>query len=172
MISVLALVAALVATGCAPPRPVPPASVLAIGDSVMVRSAPTLQSLGIEVDALTSRQFTAAVPLVQILGAAGRLPPTVVVHLGTNGPVSDGTCDALVASVGPRRLVLVNIDLNGRRWWEAGVNLELAACAQRHGVRLVDWKTYSTGRPWFVRDRIHLNANGAIAFADFIRNSL
>ena len=121
---------------------------------------------------LTSRQFKAAIPLVELLAAAGRLPPTVVIHLGTNGPMSDGTCDALVAAVGPRTLVFVNVDLNGTRPWEAGVNATLAACAARHGLRLVDWKSLSTGQPWFGRDFIHLNASGAAAYADLIRSSV
>jgi hypothetical protein len=151
---------------------VPPGSVLAIGDSVMVRAAPDLAVRGVAVDAKTSRQFTSAVPLVSLLAAAGRLPQTVVVHLGTNGSFSMGTCDALVAAVGPRTLVFVNVNLNGRRSWEGAVNVTLAACTARHHLRLVDWKSYSTGRPWFADDHIHLTANGAIAYADLIRANI
>jgi hypothetical protein len=92
-----------------------------------------------------------------------------VVHLGTNGPVGDTTCDALVAAVGPRTLIFVDVNLNGTRWWEQAVNATLAGCAARHGLRLVDWKGYSTGQPWFVRDDIHLNAAGDAAYADLIR---
>jgi lysophospholipase L1-like esterase len=169
---VVALVSALV-VGCAPPRPpVPAGSVLAIGDSVMVRAAPALAARGIAVDAVTSRQFKSAVPLVGLLAAAGRLPKTVVVHLGTNGSFSMATCDALVAAVGPRTLVFVNVNLDGRRSWEPAVNATLAACAARHHLRLVNWKGYSTGRPWFEPDHIHLTANGAVAYADLIRASL
>jgi hypothetical protein len=168
------IAAALLGTAllaCAPPPP-PQLPVLAIGDSVMEAAAPALTSRGIPSDTLQSRQFLDAVPLVQTLDAAGRLPATVIVHLGTNGLVGDATCDALVASIGQRILVLVNVNLNGTRSWEQSVNATLAACAARHGLRLVDWKGRSTGQPWFEPDLIHLNAAGRNAYADLLRASV
>lgn len=36
-------------------------------------------------------------------------------------------------------------------------------------VRIADWNTFSVGRPWFVSDRIHLNAAGAMGLSTLLR---
>src|SRR6266498_5318327 len=91
---VLLATACLTVTACGPPRPRPPQlPVFAIGDSVMALAWPALQAREIAVDARQSRQFKDAIPLVKLLAAAGRLPATVVIHLGTNGPTTAATCD-------------------------------------------------------------------------------
>jgi hypothetical protein len=157
-------------TACGPPRPsATPLPVLAIGDSVMALAVPALDARGITTEARASRQFKAAIPIVHLYAAEHRLPSIVVVHLGTNGPVSAATCDALVATVGSRRLILMNVNLHGLRSWEAANNVVIAACARRHHDALIDWKAASAGKPWFAPDRIHLNAVGARAYASLVR---
>ncbi len=116
---VLALVGALVATACGPPpvpgpgRAAPGPGVFALGDSVMLGGADALRAAipGIDVDAVESRQFHEAPGILALRAQAGTLPGTVVVHLGTNGSLRGDTCDALVASLGDRRVILVNLSV-------------------------------------------------------------
>jgi hypothetical protein len=159
-------------TACGPPAAPPRLPVLAIGDSVMALAWPALKARGIAVDAQQSRQFKDAIPLVKLLAAAGRLPATVVVHLGTNGPTTAATCDALAAAVGRRRLIFLNLNLHARRTWEQSNNAVIAACALRHRDRLIDWKAASTDKPWFAPDLIHLSPTGTGAYAALIRAGL
>jgi hypothetical protein len=56
----------------------------AIGDSVMVGAREELTARGIKVNAVVSRQFRDAVPLLEQLEAAGRLRRKVIIHLGNN----------------------------------------------------------------------------------------
>jgi len=169
----LVTVAVALLPACAPrPPTVARLPVLAVGDSVMELAGSALQAQGISVDARQSRQFKEAIPIVQWDGAHGRLPSIVVVHLGTNGPVAASTCDALVAAVGHRRLLLMNLNLHGRRSWEQANNVVIAQCAVRHHLRLINWKAVSTGQPWFAADQIHLNLAGTRAYATVVRRSV
>ena len=114
---------------------------------------------GIEVDAVVSRQFREAPGIAYWKSQAGVLPGTVVVHLGTNGTVLPGTCDELMAVLGDRRVVLV--DLTVPRSWEAGNNVTLRDCAARDGAAFVDWHAISAGRADLLApDGFHLNAGG------------
>jgi hypothetical protein len=59
--------------------------------------------------------------------------------------------------------------LHGQRSWEQSNNAVIAACAQRHRVRLIDWKTASAGKAWFAPDLIHLSPAGTGAYAVLLR---
>jgi hypothetical protein len=164
---------ASVVSACTPASPPPAAGVLAIGDSVMLGSAPALQAAigGVEVDAVVSRQFHDVPGLVASRAAAGLLPATVIVHLGTNGTVRASDCDALLHNLGDRKTILVNNKVP--RTWETGNNAELAACASRHGARLVDWYGASVGRPdLFAPDGYHPRGEGRQLYASAIAAAL
>ncbi|MDR2985152.1 MAG: hypothetical protein LBV34_09950, partial [Nocardiopsaceae bacterium] len=119
----------------------PGRSVTAVGDSIMVASAPALETAlpGIYIDAAVGRQFSTGLQVIAGLKSQGLLRPIVVVGLGTNGPVTAGQISQLFADIGPhRKLVLVNTFEN--RPWEQEVNAILAAAAGEHsGVVLADW---------------------------------
>ena len=68
----------------------PPGGVTAVGDSVMLGASSALRHAipSIEVDAVVSRQWDAGVATVGADRDSGRLRPTLVVDLGTNGTVS------------------------------------------------------------------------------------
>ena len=104
---------------------------LAIGDSVMLGARDELTARGIRVNAVVSRQFRDAVPLVEQLKAAGRLRRKVVIHLGNNGILIDAAdCDRISEVAGPNRTVyLVNLKIP--RSYRRIQNERLAACAQR-----------------------------------------
>jgi hypothetical protein len=155
-----------------PPAPlrVSGAAVTAIGDSVMLASAPALNHAlpGISIDAVVSRQFYTGVQVIASLASQGRLRPIVVVALGTNGTVTGGEIKALLAGIGPgHRLVLVNTF--EARPWEAGVNAALAAAARSHPqVVLVDWHDAIAGRPGMLRDGIHPGPAAAQMYAQLL----
>jgi hypothetical protein len=52
------------------------------------------------------------------------------------------------------------------RW----TNIAIKTAAKRWPALVVaDWHAYSTGKPWFGRDGLHLGATGATALARFLR---
>ena len=147
-----------------------PAGRYAIGDSVMLGAAASLRARGIQVNAVVSRQFSAALGIVRDLKRDGRLKRTIIVHLGTNGIAIDpDNCDALARSVGrDRRLFLVTIKIERR--YRRAQNARLAQCANRHrNTRLIDWFAYSHDHPgWFYSDGYHLNGTGRVRYADLL----
>ena len=144
-----------------------PAGRYAIGDSVMLGAAAGLRARGIQVNAVVSRQFSAALGIVRDLKRDGRLKRKIIVHLGTNGIAIDpDNCDALARAVGgDRRLYLVTIKIERR--YRRAQNARLAQCANRHrNTRLIDWYAYSHDHPgWFYSDGYHVNGTGRPRYA-------
>ena len=142
----------------------------AIGDSVMLGAREELTARGIRVNAIVSRQFRDAVPLVEQLKAAGRLRRRVIIHLGNNGILIDpADCDRISEVAGPNRTVyLVNLKIP--RSYRRTQNERLAACAQRRAnTLLIDWFGYSHDHPtWFAADGYHLTPIGQAKYAAFI----
>jgi hypothetical protein len=173
---------AVLHTGTAAPEPPPPprggsrqpavrapaGGVLAVGDSVMLGASVALQqaSPGISVDAAVSRQFATGIDILQAARDNGRLPGTVVVHLGTNGPIDGASCDALMDVLAGRRVVLVTLHVP--RSWEAGNNAVLRDCAIRHGAGIADWSSVAAGADFLAGDGYHLNSEGAQAYAGLV----
>jgi len=114
----------------------------AIGDSVMLASAPTLEKdfPGIEIDAVVSRQMKDLPDLVRGMQAKGELRATLLVGLGTNGPIDAKTLEEALDLVGPRtQVVLVNVQ--APRDWTTGVNRTLTDVARGHrNVELANWR--------------------------------
>ena len=68
----------------------------------------------------------------------GLLPPTVVVHMGTNGAFSDAQFDQMMAVLGKRTVFFVNA--REPRTWETEVNERLAADVKKYpNAHLIDW---------------------------------
>jgi hypothetical protein len=143
--------------------------VLAVGDSVMLGAAPVLQAAlpGIVVDAAVSRQFATGIEILRARRNGGGLPGTIVVHLGTNGDVGEGACDALVEVAAGRRLILLTLKVP--RAWEAPNNEVLRACAARHGASVAEWHEAATG---LAGDGYHLTPEGARRYTELVAASL
>jgi len=146
--------------------------VMAIGDSVMLASAPELARAlpGIYINAKISRAMVAGVALTQRLAARRHLRRVLLVALGTNGPITSGQIEQLRAAVGRARwLVLVNTFVP--RPWEHEVNVTLAAAARRYpNVLLVNWHDaieHHTRLLW--SDGIHPQPAGGVLYARVIR---
>lgn len=159
----------------AAPQPAPAPTVTAIGDSIMVSAAGALRDrLGPTafIDAVMNRQFRDAAAVVRAMRDAGTLGSVVVVHLGTNGPVTPADIDAVVAEA-PAAVPVLLVNVRAHTAWAASVNQVLAEAPARHPrLRLVDWYAVSEGRrEWFQSDGTHFRTTsgpGANAYADLL----
>jgi hypothetical protein len=149
-----------------------PAGRYAIGDAVMLGARQALIADGFRVNAEVSRQFDDSVHLVRQLAAGGHLPVNVIVHLGTNGLIDGGDCDALARVAGPSRHIYV-VTIKVPRPYRDTNNARLHACAHRHDtVSVIDW--YGVSRyhqAWFYSDGYHLRPIGRHAYAALLDRS-
>jgi len=158
----------------APPPPAG-ADISAIGDSVMLASAPELQAAfpGIAIDAVVSRQASAAPTLVQSMVDAGTLRHTLLLGLGTNGPVDADVLDRIHGIVGGgHRIVVVNVQ--APRGWVPGVNSELATFADEYrNVELAHWHEAIAGQLGLLaRDQIHPGSRGGLVYVETVKAAL
>ncbi len=166
----------IVTTAPTPPPTVPPGGeIVAIGDSVMLASAPALQERfpGIAIDAAVSRQMRDAPRILRELDAAGGLRPIVVVALGTNGPINAATLDDVRAVIGPER-ELVLVTTQAPRGWTDGVNASLTEFATRYrAVELSDWRSAIQPRlDLLAGDQIHPGPTGGRVYAEALEAPL
>ncbi|HEU4849495.1 MAG TPA: acyltransferase family protein [Terrimesophilobacter sp.] len=167
-------------TGKAPSAPPPvelPSGeqIYALGDSVMLASAPQLQRAfpGIAIDATVSRQLSSAPALVQALKDKGKLRPTLLLGLGTNGPIDKASLERIRRILGPsHQLILVSVQ--APRGWTPGVNSTLAVFAQQYrNVELANWRDAIAGHlSLLARDRIHPGDAGGKIYAGTVRDAL
>ena len=114
-----------------------------------------------------------ALDIVQQLQQEGRLPDQLVIHLGTNGPISQTDMDAMMAATTevPRVLLLTNkVD----RDYTAGNNALIYATANAYSnVELLDWEGWTASCPGdcFYGDGIHLKPDGMVFYAELIQES-
>ena len=149
--------------------------ITAIGDSVMLASAPELQATfaGMTIDASVSRGMYSADEIVLALKAAGQLQPVVVIGLGTNGPITVNELTKILSVLGPhRQLVLVNA--YAERDWTDGVNTTLAEfAAGNRRVELANWHDTIAGRlDLLAGDHVHPGPTGGQLYADEVRAAL
>lgn len=159
-----------------PPAAIPGGDqITAIGDSVMLASAPELSSAfpGISIDAVVSRALIQAPGIVSSLKSSGALRTTLLLGLGTNGPIDDEELEQVRNILGPdHQIVLVNVQ--APRWWTPGVNDTLASFASRYrNVELANWQTAIAGRlDLLARDQIHPGDAGGAIYASTVREAL
>lgn len=149
--------------------------ITAIGDSVMLASAPELQDAlpGITVDASVSRGMYSADDILLALKKAGQLQPVVVIGLGTNGPISAEELDEILRILGPdRQLVLVNA--YAERDWTDSVNATLAQFALgNRRVELANWHDTIAGHlDLLAGDRVHPGPTGGRLYAGEVQAAL
>lgn len=148
--------------------------VLAVGDSVMLGAKWQLQRNGVAVDAKESRFPRAGVDVVRSRTARTK-PTDVVIHMGTNGQLSERDCRALVrAASGAERVHLVTI--KAPRDYARRNNAVIRSCAAgfpASRVHVIDWARAASVHPsWLYSDGIHLRPAGAKAFARLVLGSI
>ena len=122
-----------------------------------------------------SSQFGAAKGIVSSRIASGRTPRVLIIHLGTNGPVSRAAFDALMAVAAPiPKVVFVTIKVP--RDYVASSNRVIRDGVGRYpNAVLADWEAASRDHPeYFSNDELfHLNCNpGAKVYAALIAGSV
>jgi hypothetical protein len=142
----------------------------AIGDSVMVGAKTQLQNRGFIVNAVKSRQFRDAVPIVKQKAASGVLRRKVVIHLGTNGILIQASdCDKISRYAGSKRHVYLVTITGPTSKIRKVQNTRMRACASRHGnTSILDWYGYSRGHGAWFYDGMHLTPKGRTAYAGFL----
>jgi peptidoglycan/LPS O-acetylase OafA/YrhL len=148
--------------------------VLALGDSVMLGAAETLTRQGLTVDAQKSRQFIDAIPILNYLKSVNELGEEVVLHLGTNGPVSSETLDAIMVPLAEVDRVVILTTHVPNRGWETDNNKRIRRLADIYpNVVIVDWKRIGDDHPeYFAGDQTHLNRPGVTVYVTEIMNAL
>ncbi|MGA0781316.1 MAG: acyltransferase family protein, partial [Ilumatobacteraceae bacterium] len=154
--------------------PPPLYEVFALGDSVMKGAAPVLAERGIVVDAEESRQGKLAAEIFVQLRDLGVRMNVAVVHVGTNGPMSNETLDLMMSALQevPRVIVLTG---RGNRDWIDPNNFRIRSLPERYpNVVVLDWQLVSelcSGK-CFAGDGIHLDRDGRTFYADQISLAL
>jgi peptidoglycan/LPS O-acetylase OafA/YrhL len=151
----------------------PPGPILALGDSVMLGSAPNLEArLGhrLTVDAVVSRQAEATIGRLAEYKADGQLPLTVVVQIGNNGPVWYSDMQNLRRVLaGVPRVVLINVRI--ARSWEGEVNHELATYVRSWPQAVIaNWYGHSTQE--MLSDGVHPSVSARPEYARVIVDAL
>ena len=144
----------------------------------MVGAAPALVEAGIVVDAAESRQLSEMIPTMQKFSDLDLFGIAVIVHLGTNGTVTEAELDQLMDTlVGVPNVLVLTVKAN--REWTAGNNERLRALGpgganSRPNVILIDWEQLASEcvDNCFARDGFHLNPNGQQFYTSLILETL
>lgn len=153
--------------------------VACIGDSVMLGSAMDIHDVlpDCYIDAKVSRYVGAGLGIARQIENMGLLGNTVVIALGTNGPLDgqyEGETRALLDYLGPERhifWVTVHCPATG---WQDSNNAYLRKITQEYpNVTLVDSQEAVTRHPeWLGGDNIHPNNEGTRAYAALIHDAI
>lgn len=133
-------------------------AVTAIGDSVMLGVASQLMAKidGSKVDAEVSRQASGVLERVKRLSRKDLLAPTVVIHTGTNGFVTEDQLREMLDVLSDRqRVVVVNTNVP-RSWMEPNNDLIAKVVPDYPNAVIADWYSVSEDNPeYFVSDGTH-----------------
>lgn len=140
---------------------------LAIGDSVLLGAAPYLHKhfASLKIDAEVGRQAAQVIHLLEQLKAAAALPPRVILHLGTNGYVTDKQLTQILELLHGHQIILINA--HAPRRWVADNNALMTQLRESHPeVTVLDWEGQAAEHTeYLVSDHIHLSSQGMHAFA-------
>jgi peptidoglycan/LPS O-acetylase OafA/YrhL len=150
-----------------------PIRYLAIGDSVMLGAASTLEEYGFTVNAQEGRQFGSILADIRRLRDQGVLDDTevVVVHLGTNGSIdADDAREffGLLADVPNVWVLTVWVD---KEWAEPNNELILSLPTEFPNVHVGYWNDMApncVGNCYAASDNLHLSRDGTNYYAGLI----
>ena len=152
----------------------PSIRLIGFGDSVMLGSAEELTAHGFTVDAVQSRQFSAALPQLQAIRDYGLFGSAVVVHLGTNGSFPQSSLDEMMAILADVPIVVFVTGKADRVWIPGNNDLLRALPARYSNVTVLDWEVLGPQCPGdcFYADDIHLKSAGQAYYTDLIARLL
>ncbi|MBX3104324.1 MAG: acetyltransferase [Cryobacterium sp.] len=147
----------------------------AIGDSVMLASAPSLLEAfpGISIDATVSRDMITGPALVGSLIGQDSLRQVLILGLGTNGPINFGELEKIHELIGPNRQLIL-ISVQAPRYWTDGVNQILFKFAQKYrNVEIANWRdAIAAHLDLLARDQIHPGPTGGAIYAQAVKDAL
>ncbi|MGO3884980.1 MAG: acyltransferase family protein [Mycetocola sp.] len=147
---------------------------VAIGDSVMLASAPTLAGTfpQITVNAEENRQLSSAPSLVSAELSRHPNAGVVVIGLGINGTGGANDLRSAIAAAGDRVVVLLTV--SGPVAWQDTVNDAIRSVAAEYpNVVVADWKSEASAHPDYIADDgIHPGRRGAAVYAGAINQAL
>jgi hypothetical protein len=143
----------------------------AVGDSVLLGARVQLERSirGAQTDAEVGRQAAAVVQRLHELHTDRLLAPTVLVHVGTNGYISESQLRRSLKELADRdRVILVNA--HAPRLWVTANNEMMARVLRDYpNAVLLDWASLSTAHPeFFASDDVHLSPSGQHAFVNAV----
>jgi peptidoglycan/LPS O-acetylase OafA/YrhL len=155
----------------AAPPALPPGTILAVGDSVMLAARDALVSASggsIHVDAAIGRQVDEGLAVLEQYRQNGTFAQisALVVHFGTNGVMTDDRFNRLAEITRDvPRVVVLNVRVP--KSWEGQSNAAINGGAGRFAyMRLADWYAES-GRPGMLaHDGVHPSHEGARVYSD------
>ncbi len=133
-----------------------------------------MTELGFSVDDQVSREWVNGLYAVETLGDQGRLPDTLVIHLGTNGNIGQANMDRMMAAVGTvPEVVLVTNDVD-RSYTDDNNALIYDAAAANANVQVLDWQGLVGSCPGdcLEADGFHLKPDGRSYYAAVIADVL
>lgn len=145
-------------------------SVLWIGDSVSVRSLPYFEEAFPRgtIDARVNRWWTEGIEVYKTYSDQGIVGNTVVLALGTNGPITDEMVDEMMALIGTNRhVVLINNAMPDEWMYSNNIILQNAA-ARYSNISILDWASYSSSGIYFDGDGTHLTEEGAEVYVQLV----
>ncbi len=153
-----------------------PLRVLVLGDSViqaMIYGRAAAPGYAFEINAKTSRSFQRGTHILQRQRTNLVGLDAVLVHLGTNGYLTDADFDAMMGVLeGIPVVFFMNVRVDRR--WEAVVNDVLARGVGRwETAHLLDWHGFSADHlEWFGPDKTHLKNTAYPCLTRFVVESL
>ena len=153
------------ATTAATTAPVPSGiQPIALGESVMLGAITNLQTGGFYVDALKGRQGPEMATLVETLRTNNQIGSVVVIQIGTNGSVSAGDFQRIMAQLTPDLTpTVVFLTVRVPKSWQDGNNeLIRALPAQYPNVTVLDWQVASMSTS-LCKDGTHIACGGGAA---------
>ncbi|HEY9130868.1 MAG TPA: acyltransferase family protein [Dyella sp.] len=143
----------------------------AVGDSVLLGTSQLLKASlpGSDVHATMGWQAADILRELKTLKDAGALRTVALVHLGTNGYVTEKQLRQILTLLGDcQRVILINSRVP-RRWMEANNALIDSITPDFPNVTVVDWSDISDNQPdYFVSDGVHLTSIGQRALVSEI----
>ncbi len=168
--------AATKASTAATPTTKAPASIpyYALGDSVMLGAAQQLSARGIVTDAKQSRQLKDGVAIVDFLHQQHLLGKALIVHLGTNGTLSEARIAQLMSDAKNVPLVLfLTVRVPTKPWQDANNAIIRALPSKYPNVKVLDWQNLSTTQPdVFYQDGVHLKQHGRDLYAALVAQAV
>lgn len=141
--------------------------ITAVGDSVLLGSSRLLKATlpGTDVHATMGWQAADVIRQLKTLKSTGSLRAVTLVHLGTNGYVTEDQLRQILSMLSDcKRVVLVNTHVP-RRWMEANNALIDRVAPDFPNVVVVRWSDTSENQPdYFVSDGVHLTTIGQRIF--------